>query len=84
MAKILYFAWVRDAVGVDEEFVSIPVEIASVGALARYLSSRSVGHAQAFADPARLRAAVDLVMVSFDAPIGDAKEIAFFPPVTGG
>lgn len=84
MAKILYFAWVRDAVGTGEEIIVIPDTVTTVGALAAYLSDCSNGHAQAFADPERLRAAVDLVMVGFDAPIADAREIAFFPPVTGG
>ena len=56
----------------------------TVGALAAYLARRSDGHARAFADLERLRAAVDLGMVGFDAPIDGAKEIAFFPPVTGG
>jgi sulfur-carrier protein len=84
MATILYFAWVRDAVGVGEEVIEIPDDAITVGALAAFLATRSEGHARAFADPARLRAAVDLAMVGFDAPIAGAKEIAFFPPVTGG
>ena len=84
MAKILYFAWVRDTVGCGEEVVTIPATVGSVSALATYLSTRSDGHARAFAKPERLRAAVDLVMVGFDAPIVGAQEIAFFPPVTGG
>jgi sulfur-carrier protein len=84
MATILYFAWVRDAVGVGEEAVGIPDDVVTVGALAALLATRSEGHARAFADQSRLRAAVDLAMVSFDAPIAGAKEIAFFPPVTGG
>ncbi len=84
MATILYFAWVRDAVGVGEEVVHIPDDVTTVGALATYLAMRSDGHARAFADPDRLRAAVDLGMVGFDASIAGAKEIAFFPPVTGG
>ena len=84
MAKILYFAWVRDAVGVGDEVVDIPDDVMTVGALASFLAASSDGHARAFADPDRLRAAVDLGMVGFDASIAGAKEIAFFPPVTGG
>jgi sulfur-carrier protein len=84
MATILYFAWVRDAVGVGEEDVAIPDDVTTVTALAAYLEKRSDGHARAFAEHDRLRAAVDLTMVNFDASIVGAKEIAFFPPVTGG
>jgi sulfur-carrier protein len=84
MAKILYFSWVRDAVGVGEEVVEISGDLTTVGALAAFLAKRSEGHALAFADPDKLRCAVDLGMVDFDASVADAKEIAFFPPVTGG
>ena len=84
MVKILYFAWVRDAVGTSEEHVDIPHAVTTVGALATFLAQRSDGHAQVFADLTRLRAAVDLTMVYFDASIVGAREIAFFPPVTGG
>ncbi len=84
MATILYFAWVRDAVGKGEEVVDIPDHVATVGDLAAFLSARSEGHARAFADLERLRAAVDLAMVGFDASVVGTREIAFFPPVTGG
>lgn len=81
---MLYFAWVREAVGVGEEQVSPPPEIATVADLADWLSARSEGHARALADRARLRAAVDQVFVALDAPIAGAQEVAIFPPVTGG
>lgn len=84
MATILYFAWVRDAVGIGEEVVEIPDYLTTLGELAALLALRSEGHARAFADLDKLRCAVDLAMVGFDAPIAGAKEIAFFPPVTGG
>ena len=84
MATILYFAWVRDAVGVGEEVVDIPSNIMTVGDLAAFLSTRSEGHARAFADRGRIRAAVDLAMVGFDGSVVGAQEVAFFPPVTGG
>jgi molybdopterin synthase sulfur carrier subunit len=82
--RVLYFAWVRELVGVDEERVSPPSEVVTVAALVDWLSGRSEGHARAFADPARLRAAVDQAFVPFDAPIAGAREVALFPPVTGG
>lgn len=82
--RVLYFAWVREAVGVDEERVSPPPEVATVSALIDWLSARSDGHRRAFADRSRLRAAVDQAFVPLDAGIADAGEVAIFPPVTGG
>ena len=82
--RILYFAWVREAVGTGEETVEPPATIATVAALIGWLAQRSAGHAQAFANPARLRAAVDQSFVSLDASILGAGEVAIFPPVTGG
>lgn len=82
--KLLYFAWVRQKIGVGEETLALPPGVTTVGALASHLASRGAGYADAFADPARLRAAVNQNHVSFDAPIRDGDEVAFFPPVTGG
>lgn len=82
--RILYFAWVRERVGLAEEAVTPPAELSSVGALVDWLARRSAGHAEALADRTRLRAAVDQAFVGFDAPISGAREIAIFPPVTGG
>ena len=81
---LLYFAWVRQKVGVSEERIELPAHVATVGDLVAYLHARGGGYADAFADPSRLRAAVDQEHVSFDAQLGDAREVAFFPPVTGG
>jgi sulfur-carrier protein len=80
MPKILYFAWVRDAMGVAEEKVTLPDGVETVGDLADWLALRH----PIFADRARLRVAVDHVMAGFDTDISSAREIAFFPPVTGG
>ena len=82
--RILYFAWVREAVGVGEERVDPPANITDVAALVDWLAGRSEGHAAAFADRRRLRAAIDGVFVGMDAPIAGADEVALFPPVTGG
>jgi molybdopterin synthase sulfur carrier subunit len=81
---ILYFAWVREAVGTGAETVEPPPGIATVGALVDWLSGKSPAHAEAFADRERLRAAVDQRLVGPDASIAGAREIAIFPPVTGG
>lgn len=82
--NLLYFAWVRQKTGTSEESFALPPEIATVGELAEHLKLRGAGYADAFAEPGRLRAAVNQEHVSFDAPIKDDDEVAFFPPVTGG
>jgi molybdopterin synthase sulfur carrier subunit len=82
--KLLYFAWVRERIGTGEEDVAPPADVATVGDLIAWLARRSDGHAAAFADPARLRAAVDQSFVALDAPVAGAREVAIFPPVTGG
>ena len=82
--KLLYFAWVRQKTGKSEEVLALPAEIGSVGALMAHLAARGGGYAEAFAEPAKLCAAVNWQHVRFDAPIRDNDEVAFFPPVTGG
>ena len=82
--RLLYFAWVREAVGVDGETADVPSGVATAADLIDWLATRGDGYAAAFADPAKLRCAVDQVMVTLDAPLGAPKEVAFFPPVTGG
>lgn len=81
---MLYFAWVREAIGADEEIVAPPADIGTIADLVSWLANRSAGHAAAFADPDRLRAAIDQDFAGFDASIAGAREIALFPPVTGG
>lgn len=81
---LLYFAWVREAVGKDGETVELPEQVTTVAGLVDWLAARGGGYAEAFADRARLRAAVDQVFADPDTPISGAREIALFPPVTGG
>ncbi|HTQ14477.1 MAG TPA: molybdopterin converting factor subunit 1 [Rhizomicrobium sp.] len=81
---LLYFAWVRQKVGRSEETVDLPQGVSSVSGLLAWLRARGGGYADAFADPARLRCAVNREHTSFDAPVGANDEVAFFPPVTGG
>ncbi|MBO9670094.1 MAG: MoaD/ThiS family protein [Sphingobium sp.] len=81
---LLYFAWVRERVGRGEERVERPVAGTSIAALLDTLATQSEGHAAAFADRTRLRAALDQKFVPLDTQIGGAKELALFPPVTGG
>ena len=81
--RLLYFSWVRERIGCAGEEVELP-GAADVAGLIDALAGRSAGHAAAFADPARLRAAVNQQYCGFDHHIRDGDEIAFFPPVTGG
>ncbi|RJG55427.1 molybdopterin converting factor subunit 1 [Sphingobium terrigena] len=81
---IVYFAWVRERIGLDEEQVARPEPGATVADLVAELAARGGGHAEALGDTARLRAALDQRFVPLDTLIGDARELALFPPVTGG
>lgn len=81
---LLYFAWVREELGRGAEQVDPPGDIATVGALLDWLAGGSDAHRAAFADRARLRVAVDQRFAGLDAPIAGAREVAIFPPVTGG
>ncbi|MEJ6390342.1 molybdopterin converting factor subunit 1 [Gymnodinialimonas ulvae] len=79
---IRYFAWLRERIGIAHEQVETDAE--TVAELIEELKTRSDAHAFAFSDTAALRAAVDQDLVTFDAPVKDATEVAFFPPMTGG
>jgi molybdopterin synthase sulfur carrier subunit len=82
--EMLYFAWVRERVGAGQEQVDPPADVRTVSDLIDWLGAGSERHAHAFEDRGRLRAAVDQVFVGLDTPLGQAREIAIFPPVTGG
>ena len=82
--NLLYFAWVRQKIGKGEEEMLLPPGIATVDGLVAHLKSLSTGHAEAFADLSRIRVAVNQRHGSFEAPIAQGDEVAFFPPVTGG
>jgi molybdopterin synthase sulfur carrier subunit len=82
--RLRYFAWVRERVGVAEEEVEPPAEVASVADLMAWLAGRDEGYAAAFAEPRTLRAAIDRTHVEHAAPLAAAREVAFFPPMTGG
>jgi molybdopterin synthase sulfur carrier subunit len=82
--KLCYFAWVRERVGKGEEIVDLPADIASVADLVGWLKSRGPEYAAAFARADVVRAAIDRTHVKPTASIRGAREIAFFPPVTGG
>jgi len=81
--KLKYFAWVRERIGVAEEDVDLPPDVSTTGALLDWLRARGDGYALAL-DTGAIRVAVDQVHVQGDAPLGDAREVALFPPMTGG
>ena len=82
--NIRYFAWVRERVGVEEETIDLPGAVKTVGDLISHLKSLDENHAAAFEEEDAIRVALDQVHVESDADLGNAREIAFFPPMTGG
>jgi len=84
MVHLLYFAWVREMVGTDSETITLPAELTTVAALLDWLATRSPGHAAALADRSRIRIAVDQGFATSATPLNNPREIAIFPPVTGG
>ncbi|MBR0810494.1 MULTISPECIES: molybdopterin converting factor subunit 1 [Bradyrhizobium] len=82
--KVKYFAWVRERVGKAEETIEPPATVHTVAELIAWLSSQSEAYAYAFEKPKVIRAAIDHAHVKSDAVITGAREIAFFPPMTGG
>lgn len=82
--KLRYFAWVRERVGLAEEDVEVPANISTVSELVSWLSSRGEQYAHAFDNPRIVRAAIDRTHVKPETAIKGAREIAFFPPMTGG
>lgn len=82
--EMLYFAWVRERLGKGAERVDPPSDVKTIANLVDWLSAGSETHANAFADRDRLRAAIDQQFVPLDSVIAGAREIAIFPPVTGG
>ncbi len=79
-----YFAWVREKAGRAEERVDLPEDAATVGDVIAWLKTRGPEYAEAFARSEVIRAAIDQAHVKHSAPVAGAREIAFFPPVTGG
>ena len=82
MIDVLYFAWLRERIGERKE--KIETTATTVAELVEELKSRSDAHALAFSDMRSVRVAIDQELSEMDAPIAGAREIAFFPPMTGG
>jgi molybdopterin synthase sulfur carrier subunit len=82
--RVLYFAWVKEKAGIAAEDIDPPPDVATVAELIDWLKARGPEFENAFARSEVIRAAIDHTHVRHDAPIRGAREIAFFPPVTGG
>ncbi len=82
MIDVLYFAWVRERIGLPKE--RLETEAATVADLVEELKAREERYAAAFMDLSAIRVAVDQELTGFDTPLEGAREVAFFPPMTGG
>ena len=80
--EVLYFAWVRERIGLPRE--TVQTDAATVRELVEELRGREARYAAAFADLSALRVALDQELRDFDAPLDGVREVAFFPPMTGG
>ena len=82
--KLIYFAWVRERIGKPDEDVDLPAGISTVADLVRWLKTRGEEYEYAFENEGVVRAAIDRVHARPEAALSGAREIAFFPPMTGG
>jgi molybdopterin synthase sulfur carrier subunit len=82
--RLVYFAWIRERIGMPEETVDLPANLATVGDVLTWLAARGEGYAYALESPSTIRVAVDHAHVGHDQPLGAPREIALFPPMTGG
>ncbi|HYG87912.1 MAG TPA: molybdopterin converting factor subunit 1 [Azospirillum sp.] len=82
--KVLYFAWLRTKIGLAQEEVTPPAEVADVAGLVEWLKGRGPKYAEALANTAVVKVAVNQEYVPYDHPLSAGDEVALFPPVTGG
>lgn len=82
--KVLYFAWLKEKVGISGEDLALPDGVTNVTELVTHLRDRGEGFADAFSDESIVRVAVNHEHVEHDHVLADGDEVAFFPPVTGG
>ncbi|MDE2577459.1 MAG: molybdopterin converting factor subunit 1 [Hyphomicrobiales bacterium] len=82
--KAVYFAWVRERVGLTDEEIAPPADVRTVADLLAWQIARGENYAYAFENAKAIRAALDRKHVKHDAPIAGVREVAFFPPMTGG
>jgi sulfur-carrier protein len=84
MTKLKYFAWVRERIGMAEEMIDLPGDVKTAGELLHFLAKRGDGYAEALQHPNVIRVAVNQEHVGHSELIEGAREIALFPPMTGG
>jgi sulfur-carrier protein len=84
LVKIIYLAWLRERIGTGSEMLDIPDDVKTAGALVAWLATLSDEHAEALKVPSVIRVAVDQEIIEADEYLGSPKEIALFPPMTGG
>jgi sulfur-carrier protein len=82
--NIVYFAWVKEGLGRDQDIISYPENVETIGQLIEYLQSKDAVYGDVFANLKRLRFALDQEFAGLDAKLNNASELAIFPPVTGG
>ena len=82
--KILYFAWLRERVGLEEEYVDLPPELTDIDSLLDWLATRGEGYAHALENKDVVRVALDMKHKPHTTTLGNPREIALFPPMTGG
>ncbi len=82
MIEVVYFAWLRERIGVPRE--QVDTQARTVADLVAELSAREERYALAFADLSSVRVAIDQELASFEADLSGVREVAFFPPMTGG
>lgn len=82
--NVVYFSWVKERIGREQDCIDCPENVETVGQILEYLQSKDAVYQDVFADLKKLRFALDQDFVGLEAPLGTAKELAIFPPVTGG
>lgn len=82
--RVLYFAWLRERIGTNAEEFDLPPEVTTAQMLVDWLRARGPRYEAAFANLTGIRVAVDQRHASLSAPLAGVREVAFFPPVTGG
>lgn len=84
MIDLLYFASVREGIGLSGESLALPAGVDTLGRLLTYLRGRGGAYAGALSEEARIRAAINQAFASPDTPLAAGDEVALFPPITGG
>jgi len=82
--KLVYFSWLRERIGLNEEFLELPSTLATIDDLLDWLASRGESYAHALENKEVVRVALDQKHQHHSTELGDAREIALFPPMTGG